>query len=326
MNRKIVGAMIGLAGVLTLVSLAFILPMKHSGAHDLPVGVAGPAAATALIESQLRAQSEDAFDFHRYDSADDLRSGIEEREIVGGIAVQSTGPTMFVTSAGGAQVAQTLRGVATAMSAASSTPVAVEDVVPTTTDDPQGAGIAGLALPLVLGGIIPAVVFGRLLPGKFLRQGCAAVGMAVLTGFALGLILRFGLGTIDSNVIAVSLGIALGMSAISLTLLGLAGNFGMIGFGAGAVIMMIVGNPLSGIATTAYWLPSGWAELGQLLPPGASGTLLRSLAFFGGHGGGSAFIVLLVWSAVGTGLLTLAQQRSPAGAAETPGVRTAADA
>ncbi|SNT20999.1 hypothetical protein SAMN05216276_1028102 [Streptosporangium subroseum] len=30
--------------------------------------------------------------------------------------------------------------------------------------------------------------------------------------------------------------------------------------------MMLIGNPLSGM-TGPYWLPTGWATLGQLLPP-----------------------------------------------------------
>lgn len=325
MNRKIVGAIVGLAGVLALVSLAFLLPMKHSGPHDLPVGIAGPAATVAQVEKALAAQSPETLDLRGYNSTGELRTAISEREVVGGIAITPTGPTMLVTSAGGAQIAQTLRTVAAQMSQQVGIAVPVEDVVPTTSDDPQAAGIAGLALPLVLGGIVPAVAFITLIPGKPLQQGAAAVALSVLAGFGLGLILRFAIGTIDGNVIAVSLGVALGMLAISLTLIGLAGNIGMAGFGLGAVTMMIIGNPLSGVATSPYWLPSGWAELGQLLPPGASGTLLRSLAFFDGHGGAHALIVLLCWTAIGAGLMLLAHKRSPSADGATSTVPTTSD-
>jgi len=88
---------------------------------------------------------------------------------------------MLVASAGGAQIAQSLRGVAAALSTQAGTTVTVEDVVPTTADDPQGAGIAGLALPLVLGGIIPAIVFLQLLqPGGLVDAGLKAVGLGSL--------------------------------------------------------------------------------------------------------------------------------------------------
>lgn len=326
MNRKTLGALIGLAGVVILISLAFVLPMKHSGPHDLPIGVSGPAAAMSQVEEALATSAPQSFELHEYDSASEVRTAITDRDVVGGIVVTPTGPTMLVASAGGAQIAQTLRGVATAISAQTGTAVSVEDVVPTTADDPQAAGIAGLALPLVLGGIIPAIVFLQLLPRKPVEQATAAVGFAILTGFGLSLILRFVIGTFDSNVILVALGIALGMSAISLTLIGLAANIGMAGFGLGAVTMMMIGNPLSGIASSAYWLPSGWSELGQLLPPGASATLLRSLAFFDGHGGGTAVVVLVAWVAVGLGLVLIARRRlaRPEGRHEAAGTPVSA--
>jgi hypothetical protein len=310
MNRKVIGALVGLAGVVVLISLAFVLPLKHSGAHDLPLGITGPAAATSQLTAALSTQAPGDFDFDEYGSVDDLRSGIEDREVVGGIAITPTGPTVLVASAGGAQITQTLRGLAATLSAQAGTPTVVQDVVPTTSGDPQAAGITGLALPLVLGGMIPAIVFVRLLPGKPLNQAAAVVTFAVLVGFALAAVLRFGVDTFAENYVIVALGIALGMSAISLTLVGLAGVVGLAGLGVGAVTMMLVGNPLSGITSTAYWLPAGWAEFGQLLPPGASGTLLRSSAFFDGHGGGESLVVLLCWAAVGVGLTLYAWRRS----------------
>ncbi|MGA5196550.1 hypothetical protein [Streptomyces exfoliatus] len=52
----------------------------------------------------------------------------------------------------------------------------------------------------------------------------------------------------------------------------------MAGFGLGAVVVMFLGNPLSGVASGPHWLPDGWVTVGQLLPPGASGSLLRANA------------------------------------------------
>ena len=323
MNRNVVGELIGLTGVVVLIALAFVLPLQHSGAHDLPIGIAGPPATVNQVEETLSTQMPGAFDVREYATAGELRLGISEREVVGGIAFTPTGSSLLVTSAGGTQIAQALRGLAAPLSTRiGGTPI-VEDVVPTTVDDPQAAGITGLALPLVLGGMIPAIVFFRLLPGKPLRQATAAVSFAVVVGFALAAVLRFAVGSFTQNYVLVALGIALGMSAIGLTLVGLAGVLGAAGLGVGAVTMMLVGNPLSGISTTSYWLPAGWAEFGQLLPPGAAGTLLRSSAFFDGHGGGPAVIVLSCWAVVGAGLTLLAWRRSTF--RDPAGVSTPAD-
>jgi hypothetical protein len=44
----------------------------------------------------------------------------------------------------------------------------------------------------------------------------------------------------------------------------------------------------------------GWSgTLGQLLPPGAAGTLLRSTAFFDGNGATKPLLVLIAWLAFG---------------------------
>jgi hypothetical protein len=63
--------------------------------------------------------------------------------------------------------------------------------------------------------------------------------------------------------------------------------------------MMLLGNPLSGLTSAPEMLPSGWGSLGQLLPPGAAGTALRSVSFFDGAGAGRPFLVLSAWIAFG---------------------------
>jgi hypothetical protein len=57
-------------------------------------------------------------------------------------------------------------------------------------------------------------------------------------------------------------------------------------------------------------LPSGWGALGQLLPPGAAGTALRSVSFFDGAGAGRPFVVLSCWLLAGITLCGLGALRS----------------
>lgn len=66
--------------------------------------------------------------------------------------------------------------------------------------------------------------------------------------------------------------------------------------------MMFIANPLSGMATGWQWLPSPWGFIGQLLPIGSSGTLIRSVAFFDGEGIGMPLSVLFNWVIVGVAL------------------------
>ena len=68
--------------------------------------------------------------------------------------------------------------------------------------------------------------------------------------------------------------------------------FGRVGLAVGALLALLLGNPLSGLNSAPELLPRGWGELGQLLPQGANATLLRSTAFFSGAGATTAVVVL----------------------------------
>ena len=316
---KLVAVVIGLSAVIGVMLLAFVLPSVNSGAHELKLGIAGPAAATTQITSSLETNKPGAFVAEEFADADAVRDAIRHRDVVGGIVVDAAGPHVLIATAGGAPIAQTLTGVAGALSEASGTKVAVEDVVPLTADDPTGAGLTALALPLVFGGMMPAVVLVQLFPRSIGRRVVGAVGVAVVAGFALTAILQFGTHSLDGNYLLTSLALAMGISAISLPLLGLESLFGIKGFALGALTMMFVANPLSGMATTSAWLPAGWGSFGQLLPPGSAGAAVRSLAFFDGHGAGTSVLVLACWIGVGLALCLVAGMKkapSPASEAE----------
>jgi hypothetical protein len=85
--------------------------------------------------------------------------------------------------------------------------------------------------------------------------------------------------------------------------------FGRAGLAVGALLALLVGNPLSGLNSAPEMLPSGWGELGQWLPQGANATLLRSTAFFSGSGATIAIVVLTCWTIVGAVLVIVAAMR-----------------
>lgn len=307
--KKLVAVVLGLSAVIGLMLLAFVLPSINSGPHELKLGIAGPVQATTQISASLEASKPGAFDTRDFADADALRDAIRNRDVVGGIAVDATGPHVLIATAGGTPIAQTLTGVASGLAESSGAKVPVEDVVPLTADDPTGAGLTALALPLVFGGIMPAVVLVQLFPRSIVKRVLGAGGVAVVAGFALTAILQFGTNSLDGNYLLTALALTLGMSAISLPILGLESLLGMKGFALGAVTMMFIGNPLSGMATTAAWLPAGWGALGQLLPPGAAGASVRSTAFFDGHGAATPLLVLACWIAVGIALCVAAGRK-----------------
>jgi hypothetical protein len=97
--------------------------------------------------------------------------------------------------------------------------------------------------------------------------------------------------------------IALAVLAIASVVAGLNALIGPAGIALGALLMVFVGNPWSGIASAPELLPKAAGFIGQLLPPGAGGNLLRDTAFFDGASSGGQLAVLLVWTALGLGAI-----------------------
>jgi len=97
--------------------------------------------------------------------------------------------------------------------------------------------------------------------------------------------------------------------AIAATVNGLAALFGRAGLLAGALTMVFIGNPLSAVAAGPEMLPTPAGDVGQLLPPGAGGNLLRSTAFFDGAAAGGHVAVLAAWALAGLSCLLVAEVR-----------------
>jgi hypothetical protein len=188
-------------------------------------------------------------------------------------------------------------------------PAKVTDIVPLPKDDPRGAGLAAGALPLVLGGIIAAGALTQLVRSGSKRI-IGAITFAVTGGLALGAVLQYWLGSFEGSYLGNSGVIAMSLAAISLTLLGLEWLLGTAGLALGSAVMMLLGNPLSGMTSAPEMLPNGWSTLGQLLPPGAAGTALRSVSFFDGAGAARPLVVLACWLLVGLALCGLGAFRT----------------
>lgn len=88
---------------------------------------------------------------------------------------------------------------------------------------------------------------------------------------------------------------SMGILATSVLTAGLAALTDTPGIGIDAVLTIFVGNPLSGLATGPWLLPHAAALIGQWMPIGVTGFLVRSLAFFDG----GAWRVLAIWIAAG---------------------------
>jgi hypothetical protein len=284
--------------VVALVLTLFAWPTAKLEPRDLPVGVAGPAAATAPIEERLEAR-EGAFDLHRYAGEAAAREAIEDREVYGAFVATPAGPKVLTASAASPAVAQQLTHAADEAGAK------VEDVVQA---GPKAPALASSVLPLVIAGVLVGVVAALASPRGLGRAGLAVAGSA-LTGLAATAIVQGWLDVVEGDWVANAGVLSLTVLAIAATLAGLYAVVGRAGLAIGALTMIFVGNPFSGVGSAPELLPEPAGAIGQLLPPGAGGNLLRSTGFFDGAGGARPLTVLAIWAAAGLACLLVVELR-----------------
>ena len=223
---------------------------------------------------------------------------IEQRDVVGGFVIDQERVHVLVASAGSAVISATVTATGEALAEGTGADVTVTDVVPLPASDPSGIGIGGLAFPLVFGGIVPAVAFRKVFAKSLPWAIAGIVTFSVVGGLAVAAVLAFLFGSIETAAFwPVAAAMTLGIAGLAL--------------------------PLAGISTTGAWLPQGLGLIGQLLPPGASGTLVRSAAYFGWAGGAAAALTLAVWVFAGVLLLTLGALRARRKSAATAVAATA---
>jgi hypothetical protein len=285
--------------VVALVLTLFAWPAARLEPRDLPVGVAGPAAATAPIEQRLQAR-EGAFELHRYADEAAAREAIEDREVYGAFVATPAGPTVLTASAASPAVAQQLTH------AAGETGATVEDVVPA---GPQAPALASSVLPLVIAGLLVGVVAALASSRGLGRAGLVVAGSA-LTGLGATAIVQGWLDVIEGDWVVNAGVLSLTVLAIAASLAGLYAVVGRVGLAIAALTMVFVGNPFSGVGSAPELLPDPAGAIGQLLPPGAGGNLLRSTGFFDGAGGAGPLTVLAIWAAAGLAFLLAAELRA----------------
>lgn len=316
-NRRAVAVILLIPLMVTLALWAFAWPAARIAPRDLPVGVAGPASAAQQLERRFE-QRDGAFDVHRFDDEAAARAAIEDRTVYGAVAVTPQGPHLLTASAASPVVSQLLRE-AVAAPAPEGAQVRVTDVVAAPPGDPRGSVLGASMLPLALAGMAAGAVV-TLVGLRGARAVLTLVASAALAGTAVTAIAHSWLGAFAGDWWTEAGALALTVLAIGSAVAGLATLFGPRGIGLGALLMVLLGNSFSGVTSAPQLLPEPVGAIGQWLPPGAGGSLLRSVAFFDGSAAGGAVLTLSMWSLGGLAAV-LFVRRAPTPTAPAEPVR-----
>jgi hypothetical protein len=313
----------------------FVTPAREPGPNGLPVAVAGQSAASDSLAARLESQD---FKVVRVADAAAARERIEDRDAYGAFVAEPGSQRLLVASAASVPVAQLLQDVGRSVQVRS-----VEDVKPIDGDDPRGLTLNLFVLALVITSILTALISIQLMPRlRALGPRLATFGAVAVLGalVAVGILKAEGalpgpfLG--EAGVAAFAI-LAIAISSFGLIRL-LTRLIGPMGGIAPFLILLMLGNPASGLASAPEMLPTPWHPLGMFFPPGALGSALGGAAYFGGAGVVGPLLVLTGYGVVGLGLNRLASvgqarsagiepaqpQRAPTAPAVTAKAETAA--
>jgi hypothetical protein len=319
-RRAAAPTLMTLALAVGVIAIQFIMVTTYAWSatstapRNVPVAVAGPARAVALVTGELDTAKPGAFRLLPVSTTAQARQDVTSRQTYGAILVSGPGRIdVLVASGGSPAVASVLTAMTAKMDGVSTRPANVTDIVPTAAADQTGAAFSFTLLPLMLSSLIAGVVLTLRVPDPSRRAG-ALVAFGIGGGLASAAVAHTWLAVVPGNYVAIACAMGLAALAAAAGVSGLAhfgARFGkrQVGLGVGGAIIMLLGNPFSGMSSAPEMLPGIWGFIGQCLPTGAAATLLRSVAYFDGARSAGPWTVLGIWAGAGM-LLTLTAHRS----------------
>lgn len=301
--RRLLGLGAGLAAVLTLLALAFLWPAITSEPRDLPVAVAGPAAAVTPVAQALDARAPGAFDVVAAQDRAAAVTLIESRDVYGAVVLGAQ-PEILTASGASPLVAQQLAQLAPVLQEQTGAPVPVTDVVPLSAGDPRGAILGAITFPLVIGGMIGGVAISLLVVGVW-RRVTAVAAYSALGGLAVAGVLQGWVGALQGSYLVNAGIVGLAILAIAGVIVGFVSVVGRAGIAIGPVLFLLLANPIASAAQPWQMLPAPWGAIGQWMPPGAAAALLRDESYFPEAGTAQLWVALVSWALLGLVLATV---------------------
>jgi len=296
--KKAVALVLALTAGLSLILALFVSIAVNSGPNGVRLAVAGPAPAVEQIRAGLaQAGGTEAFEVTVVADEAAATAALLDRSVDGAIVVGPQGPMVLTASAGSPAITQLLTTAAGHLANPTATGPPVTDVVPLPADDARGVGLAAGSFPMIIAGLALGVAAALALRSRWIVLG-AVVGGAVVIATSFAGILAW-LGVSGGQFWAATAAMTMTIATSALVVAGLVRVLGAAGAGLGALLLVIIGNPLSGIATSPRLLPGPWGEFGQWLPTGAGGTLVRTATYFPEASIAWPLTVLLIWAVLG---------------------------
>ncbi|MBL7502548.1 hypothetical protein I6A84_43515 [Frankia sp. CNm7] len=303
--RRLLAVAVGMALLVGMLTSLYGWTVTGLSPHGLPVLAAGPAEPARALAAQLSDAEPGALRVTVVADGEAADRALRAREAYAAFVLGPGGLSLHVASAASPAVSEAMRHAMAQVAPNADIPVV--DVVPNAPADHVGGGLSAGYLPMVLVIAAGGVLLARATPRRSARLA-GLVGLSAAAGTSGAAALRYGLDVLPGSYWAVAGVLTLLGLSVAGTVLGLGARAGTAGLAGGFVFFVVVAA-LSAWSSAPELMAPPWGTLGQLAPPGAGVTLLRSAAYFHGAGGGDAAAVLTVWAALGLALVMVGDTR-----------------
>jgi hypothetical protein len=307
--RTWLGRTIAILGSVLVLATALIWAwmggLSNPTPKDVPVGIiTGDATAQALMTA-VGTQSS-ALEAVRYATPRDALNALSKRKVAAILASDAIGLdgglNLTVASGAGPGLAATVTTAISNAAGAFNLPLTVEDVYPTSENDPTGASPFYIALGWILGGLLAALALGiavgtvpRDLDRLGMRLGALAV-FSLLLGLLGALFAGPVLGVWGKHTFGLWMcGFLITLTAALITT-ALQSWLGMWGIGLAALLLIVLGVPGAGGTVASALLPGFFRGMHYWIPTGLGTDLVRGLEYFGRNANAWPIIGLTLWS------------------------------
>lgn len=301
------------AAIVGIILLAFTWPGLNASPKNIPVAISGPDAQVQQVSQALEQNTDGVFEITTVGSRDEAVDRIQTRDAYGAIILGAQ-PEVLDAGANGAAITQIFKGVsqqlqgqlseAAGASHQAAPQVAFSDIVPLVQADANGSGLALASFPLAMGGMLGGVLVSLMVVGNR-RRITALVVYALVGGVVITVFMQGMYGVLQGNALLNVLASGLALLGTSSLIVGLNALIGTPGIPVGAVLTMLVANPISGANVPPQFLPGPSGVIGQWFVPGASTSLLKDISYFPDANATFSWLVLAGWALLGV-VFTLA--------------------
>ncbi len=270
--------------------------------HAIPVAVAGtelPGQISQALGDQVEVQA--------VADAAAARQAVVRHDAVAALSADEQGVLdLRIAGAEGASTTSAVKALAGAYAGGAGLRLTTEDVVPLASSDARGLAGFYLAFGVSLAGFVLASNALGLAGALLLRHRLwLLAGTSPAIGALAAVIAGPVLGAVPGALVPLALTLTLLAAAAGFTTKLLGTYLGPIGLPVATLVLLTLGNAVSGAIVGADLLPAAARALSPLLPPGAAVRAITDLSYFHGAHAAGPMLTLFLWAAAAALLIWL---------------------